>query len=311
MPSAASNMVEGVSGPRVVMVTRPTPLELLVERHGTVGQVRFYLGERGLQMESVEAAHRAQHEATHAVEVAIPRECRRARVDRSELDRFLFAEDDIIIVVGQDGLVPNVAKYLAGQPVIGVNPDPAQYDGVLCRVSPSLVEQAIRWTIAPRDGFGLEPRVLARVQREDGQSTVALNEVFIGHRTHQSARYRIVVQDRTERHSSSGIIFATGTGCTGWARSIAQQRGLTDRLPRPTDSSLAWFVREPFPSVSTGTELDFGLLDDRSVVRVISEMGEGGVIFADGIERDAIEFSAGQSAELSLAPHRLRLVVPA
>ena len=33
--------------PRVVLVTRKTPLELLLERHGTLAQARFYLRTRG------------------------------------------------------------------------------------------------------------------------------------------------------------------------------------------------------------------------------------------------------------------------
>lgn len=41
---------------------------------------------------------------------------------RGDLDRFLFEPDDIVLALGQDGLVANVAKYLDGQPVIGSNP---------------------------------------------------------------------------------------------------------------------------------------------------------------------------------------------
>jgi len=55
---------------------------------------------------------------------AIPSDWRRARVDRADLDRFLFEPEDVVVAVGQDGLVANVAKYLTGQPVIGCNPDP-------------------------------------------------------------------------------------------------------------------------------------------------------------------------------------------
>lgn len=32
---------------------------------------------------------------------------------------------DIVVVIGQDGLVANTLKYLDGQPVIAINPDPA------------------------------------------------------------------------------------------------------------------------------------------------------------------------------------------
>ena len=38
-----------------------------------------------------------------------------------------------MVAVGQDGLVANVAKYLDGQPVIGVDPEPGRNPGVLVR----------------------------------------------------------------------------------------------------------------------------------------------------------------------------------
>jgi hypothetical protein len=33
------------------------------------------------------------------------------------------------VTLGQDGLVANTLKYLDGQPVVGVNPDPERWDG--------------------------------------------------------------------------------------------------------------------------------------------------------------------------------------
>jgi hypothetical protein len=147
-------------------------------------------------------------------------------------------------------------------------------------------------------------------EREDGQRLRALNEVYVGHQTHQSARYRIRWAKKEERQSSSGIICSTGTGSTGWARSIARQRKIKE-LPRPQDRWLAWFVREPFPSVATGTTLDFGKVAPESPLEIVSEMSEGGVLFADGIETDRVEFASGQSVTIKLDDHTLRLVVPA
>lgn len=151
---------------------------------------------------------------------------------------------------------------------------------------------------------------MASAMREDGQRLLALNEIFVGHRTHQSARYRITTGKDTERHSSSGLICATGTGATGWARSIAEQRKIEEMLPTPDEPRLAWFVREPFPSVATGTSLSSGSVYRSESLVVHSEMGEGGTLFADGIESDRVEFADGQTVTIGIAEERLRLVVP-
>ena len=150
-----------------------------------------------------------------------------------------------MVVVGQDGLVPNAAKYLSGQLAIGINPDPERYDGVLCQHPPAAMEALLDWVAARNGpGFRIEHRVMAIAMREDGQRLLALNEVFLGHQTHQSARYRIQAGPVEERHSSSGVICSTGTGSTGWARSLSGQIGLADPLPKPEEPRLAWFVRE-------------------------------------------------------------------
>ena len=299
--------------PRILLVTRRTPLEMLLERFGTRGQAQFYLRSRGQEIDWSQAVHDKLHAALSLVQQAIPPHQRSVRVDRDDLDRFLFAPNDVVCVVGQDGLVPNVAKYLRGQTVIGINPDPAHYDGVLCAHAASVAHVLIKFACADaahRGGhYRIEERTMALARREDGQELRALNEIFLGHASHQSARYRLSVGEQSERHSSSGVIVATGTGATGWTRSICEQRAITAALPGAVDRQLVWMVREPFPSVATGTALNFGLLDADQKLVLQSEMDEGGVLFADGIESDRIEFLSGQRCEIGIAPERLRLVV--
>jgi NAD kinase len=325
----------GARQPRLVLVTRKTPWEVLLERHGTSAQARFYLETRGQSTHWAEEAHERFAAALARVLQGIPADRRRARVDRLDLDRFLFAPDDVVFAVGQDGLVANVAKYLRGQPVAGINPDPERHDGILCPHAPADVPVLLAWlddgARLPAGAYRVQRRAMALAEREDGQRLLALNEVFVGHRTHQSARYRLRVtalssqggqawsrhkggdgtRDRgaEERQSSSGVICTTGTGSTGWARSIARQRAEPPALPDPEEPRLAWFVREPFPSVATGTNLEQGVLDADRALELSSEMGEDGVIFADGIEGDALEFVEGQSVRISLAAERLTLVV--
>lgn len=305
-------MTLAVNKPRVVLVTRKTPLELLQQRDGTTQQAMFRLRTAGQSIDRQRELHDRFHSALATVLEALAPDQRRVRIDRDELDRFLFAPDDIVLMVGQDGLVPNTAKYLDGQLAIGINPDPAHYDGILCPHPPQAVGRLLAWAQSPREAsYCIQRRVMAEAVREDGQRLLALNEVFVGHRTHQSARYRIRLGQREARHSSSGVIVSTGTGSTGWARSIITQRRLDEPMPAVDEPRLAMFVREPWPSVATTTELDFGSIPQEEELVLYSEMGEGGVFFADGIESDFVEFTDGQVLRVRVAEQRLNLVMPA
>lgn len=292
--------------PRAVVVTRATAFEALLERHATRGQAEFFLKGRGGSIEAVESAHHRHYEALNVVRQAVPDTWRRAHVDRRDLDRFLFEPHDILIAVGQDGLVANMAKYLAGRPVVGVNPLPDLFDGVLVPHAPTAVAELLPAVAAGR--ATVEARSMVQAELDDGQRLQALNEIFIGHCTHQSARYRLRHGDREERHSSSGLIVASGTGATGWARSICRARQDSPPPPHPTDRRLTFLVREAFPSRATGVDLTAGVVQDGDRLQITSEMDDGGVIFGDGIESDRLEFSWGQTVAVGIADVALALV---
>jgi NAD kinase len=293
--------------PRVVLVTRATDYEALLARHGTREQARFFLQTRGQDIVEVEERHHRFEAALQRVSQGIPVRWRRSRVDRGDLSRFVFEPEDVVVALGQDGLVANAAKYLAGQRVVGVNPDPDRYDGILVPHAPGAAQELIAASVAGR--AATQDRTMVEAALDDGQRLLALNEVFVGHTTHQSARYRIRCGEASERQSSSGVIVATGTGATGWAHSIHLQRHLALALPAAVDRRLAFFVREPFPSVATGTGVEDGLLAEGDALEITSEMNEGGTLFGDGIEDDRIAFGWGMRARIAVARERLRLVV--
>ena len=291
--------------PRVVFVIRDTDFELLVARHATRGQVRFFLESRGQTLAEVEARH-AQFQAVLAeARASVPLDWRQALVRRPDLDRFLFAHEDVVVAVGQDGLVANVAKYLDGQPVVGVNPAPDLYDGVLARAR----VEALR-ALLPASAAGAAPlqrRTMVQATFDGGERLLALNEIFVGHRSHQSARYRIDDGARAEDQSSSGLIVASGTGLTGWARSISEATHLTVAVG-VEEAAFGYWVREPFPSVATGTDLRGGK-SAGSPLTVVSRMNEGGVVFSDGIEQDFVAFDWGRRVVITPASRSLNLVV--
>ena len=143
---------------------------------------------------------------------------------------------------------------------------------------------------------------------DDGQRLLALNEVFVGHSSHQSARYRIGWGGRSERQSSSGVIVSTGTGATGWACSIHRCHRSGLHLPGPADRELSFFVREPWPSVATETSICEGLVPDGQSLTLVSEMNGGGVVFGDGLEEDRLRFDWSRGLEVRRAARTLDLV---
>jgi hypothetical protein len=309
--------------PRAVLVHRHTELEELVARHGARGQAAFYLRTRGRRIEDLEARHAEQAAAMIAVSSAIPADWRRGMVERGDLPRFLFGPDDIVVVVGQDGLVANLAKYLDGQLIIGIDPEPGRNPGVLVRhpagACAGLLELAVRGGGgglgghppdggAPGSGAPVERLTMVTAETDDGQRLTGLNEIYLGQPTHQTARYTLRLPDgRAEAQASSGLIVSTGTGATGWCRSAWLERKSPLALPGPEEARLAWFVREAWPSPATGTACTEGTLSAGQEIEVTAE-SDRLVLFGDGIEADTVPLTWGQSARLRLADHCLRLL---
>lgn len=295
--------------PRAVIVHRRTELQELVERHSTRGQAAFYLRTRGRRIEDLEARHDAVEAAINAVASAIPAHWRRGMVERADLPRFLFAQDDIIVAVGQDGLVANLAKYLDGQLVIGIDPEPGRNPGVLVshppRAAPGLLVAA---TAGSRAGQRVDRLTMVVAITDDGQRITALNEIYVGQPTHQTARYSLRLPDgQAEAQASSGLIVSTGTGATGWCRSAWLERKSSIVLPAPAEPRLSWFVREAWPSPATGTALTEGSLA-RGQALTVSAESDRLVLFGDGVEADVVPLTWGQTATVRLADRSLNLL---
>ncbi|MFF4490317.1 hypothetical protein ACFY0F_28145 [Streptomyces sp. NPDC001544] len=294
--------------PRAVLVHRTTEYEELLARHGTHGQAAFFLASRGRAVEEVAGRHHRTRRALAEVASTVPPAWRQTTVERGDLDRFLFGPEDVVVVVGQDGLVANVAKYLAGQPVVGIDTDPGRNPGVLVRHRPE--DAAVLLPAVPARGTGVEELTMVEAVADDTQRLVALNEIYLGAAGHQTARYRLGLDGDggvVEAQASSGVLVGTGTGASGWLRSVWQERGSRLTLPGPAEDRLVWFVREAWPSPATGTSLVAGELTAAAALSVTVE-SDRLVAFGDGIESDALELTWGQTVRVGVCGRRLRLV---
>lgn len=304
---------------KVVLVTRRTRLEELVERYHTLAQARFYVEHLGADFSEYTAEHEAYVGAKRLVLDTLEAHGRWQAIDRGFLTNFVFGTDDVVVALGQDGLVANTMKYLQGQPLVGVNPDPYRYDGILLPFEARDVRAVLPDVLADRRNA--RRVTMARATLSDGQVLHAVNDLFIGPRSHVSARYEIAQDERAEIQSSSGLIVSTGLGSTGWMRSVVTGSiaiaaemapalaGKAAWQPQPWDAAhLTFAVREPFPSRHSAATLLFGRVSAKHPLRLVSWMPENGVIFSDGIEVDRLEFNSGARATIDVADRVGRLV---
>ena len=303
---------------RVVLVTRRTRLDELIARYNTLGQAKFYVEHLGADFSDYVKENEAYAASLSVTVQALQAWGRYQIVDRSLLANFVFAPTDIVVALGQDGLVANTMKYLEGQPLVGLNPEPARWDGVLLPFQPSELGAILPAVAADRRAR--RAVTMAEARLSDGQVLRAVNDLFIGPRSHSSALYELTHGAQTEFQSSSGLIVSTGLGSTAWLKSIvtgslaiARTLGLpsTEEVYQPMpweERALVFAVREPFPTRSSQATLVYGRVQAEPL-RVRSCMPDNGIIFSDGMEADYLRFTAGMEARIAPAATTGQLVL--
>lgn len=303
-----------------IVVINKTRLESLIERFNTRDQARFYIQHSGGEFEDYELEHETFHTSLDTVTSFLQQQLNVKVVERKFMPNFLFSEKDMVVVLGQDGLVANAAKYVHGLPILAVNPDSNRYDGILLPFNMKTFEWGCQNLV--RQTATLKEVTLAEARTNDGQHLLAFNDLFIGPASHTSARYRITHLGDSEDQSSSGIIVSTGAGSTGWLSSVMnmtngvagtfakgpQKSRVSCALPWNT-SRLAFVVREPFQCKYSSVNIVAGTIRRDEKLVVESYMPSNGIVFSDGVEADFIKFNSGTKVEIGVSEEKAWLVL--
>lgn len=304
---------------KIVIIVRRTRLDDLIVRFNTEDQARFYVEHLGADFSDYQTEDRVYKQVVRDAENILSHHGRVQVVDRAFVPNFIFGSMDTVVAIGQDGLVANVLKYLDGQVLVGVNPDSKRWEGVLLPFTLADLDNVMPEVFAKKRPVA--DVTMAEAKLNNGQNLLAVNDLFIGPRSHTSARYSLRIGEKIEEHSSSGIIVSTGLGSTGWFRSIiagatgiasalsGRSLKISERKSVEWDADYLYFsVREPWPSKTSGAEITFGKVTQRQPLILESHMPENGVIFSDGIESDFLKFNSGTEATITIARRKGHLV---
>jgi len=295
-----------------VVIINKTRLESLIERFNTKAQAKFYIEHNGGDFSDYEEEHQIFKKSLATLLEKLSANFKCKVIDRSFLPNYIFSEKDLPIVLGQDGLVANTAKYVSGLPIFAINPDQSRYDGILLPFNISNFSYKLLDIINSR--FYCDDITMAKATLNDGQTLLAFNDFFIGPSSHISARYNIKFGNNSEDQSSSGIIVSTGAGSTGWLSSICNQvsrmSGKRSEVDMTWDQDELFFVvREPFESKYSDTNIVSGFVDEEHPLVIESFMPQKGIIFSDGIEKDYLNFNSGAIVKIGLADTKAHLIV--
>jgi NAD kinase len=299
-----------------IIVKNKTRLESLIERFNTKAQAKFYIERLGGNFEDYEIEHETFQYSLNSLQTQLSKVIKHKTIERVFMPSFIFSENNLIVIIGQDGLVANTAKYSKGIPIIAVNPDKQRYDGVLLPFDTSDFILGVENVLSNTSHF--KTMRFAEAKLNDGQRLLAFNDLFIGASSHISARYKISFNNNTEEHSSSGLIVSTEAGSSGWLSSIFNmaygvtkmfEKNLKPKRPILKDNELLFAVREPFQSIRTQTGITTGIIKNQNSLTIESLMPSSGVIFSDGIESDFLNFNSGSIATIGIAKETAKIVL--
>lgn len=267
---------------KALLVTKRTLLELSESMHSSEPLRKLLVAGDPLVEQEAPA-----HEITFAAREIVRKTLVRAGFDVEEAQRSRRVPDgrfDIVAVVGGDGTVLDISRFLGSTPLVAINPSPATSTGNFCATTaegfPGILQRILDRSMVPLE----LTRLIVTV---DGRrfSQPALNDALLANVVPSAtSRYIVTVEGSSEQQKSSGVWISTAAGSTGAIFSAGGMR-------RPvSEHGLQYLVREPCAGRRDTYSLKGGLLGPEGIT-FVSRMIRGG-IYLDG-RRSAIRVEFG------------------
>lgn len=156
-----------------IIVKNKTRLETLVERFNTKSQAKFYIERLGGNFADYEMEDEIFHQSLSSLQKQLSKVIKHKIIERAYLPSYIFSEKNMIVVIGQDGLVANTAKYSHGRPIIAVNPDIQRCDGILLPFDTNNFINGVENVLS--DKYQSRKVKFAEARLNDGQRLLAFN----------------------------------------------------------------------------------------------------------------------------------------
>lgn len=233
------------------------------------------LRKRDVTVAKMERTHEAHERTIEAVKAALDAlGCSSTFVYRARMR--MMRDVDLVVTIGGDGTILEVARQVEGVPLLGVNSAPETSLGLFCGADRKTIREQLARAL-----HGVLPRTpLARLALEvNGERVWVLNDVLYAHRNPAAmSRYILSIRGRAEEQRSSGVWVATAAGSTGGIHSAG------GRVLPLTSKKMQYLVREPFVQGRERPRLLRGILPPIHKIVLWSKMRQG-MIYVDGPHR--------------------------
>jgi NAD+ kinase len=218
---------------------------------------------------------------------------------REKLNKKLFENKDLILVVGGDGTFLMASHFVFDKTLMfGVNADPSCKEGFFMSADKDDFEK--KFNKIRKNKFKVKK--LYRLEAFIGKKKIpelALNEFYVAsEKPYHTARYYINIKGKKERQKSSGVLVSTAAGSYAWVKSAGGKA-----LPLYSDS-FEYIIREPYCGrTAAKCKLLNQVLKRNEKVVIEFEVGKG-IIIADSTAAE-YRFKAKQKVTVKVSDKTL------